>query len=48
MALWLATEMNEIAYEALYDEKGTLFQTYEKLRQKHSVPGKPFLFQVNL
>ncbi len=47
MALWLATQMNEIAYEALYDEEGTLYQTYENLRAKYSVPGKPFLFQVS-
>lgn len=45
LAMWLAKEMDSIAYSCLYDE-GPIFNKYKELKEKHSTPGKPFLFQV--
>ena len=47
MAKWLAANMEQIAYDCLY-EKGALSLKYEELRKKHNKPGKPFLFQVSI
>ena len=45
LAVWLATEMNKITYDCLY-EPGPVFEKYKELREKYSIPDKPFLFQV--
>ena len=45
LAEWLASEMDKMTYDCFY-EKGPISDKYNELREKFSVPGKPFLCQV--
>ena len=47
LAIWLASEMDKITYDSLYEE-GPILEKYEELRKKYSLPDKPFLFQVRI